>query len=609
MRPALLLLPLALVLACSHPAPPPVASTPAAPGSPEAAARIRALADEYWEGQLKLDPLLATQVGDSRYDDRLPDTLSDGGREAIRQLAVGTRTSLEAIPRSELRGEDVFTWAVLDEQTATTLEGLPVDDHLMPLDSLNSIAVQMPVLGAGTGMQPFRTVRDYDNFLARIRAFSSWTDLAIARSREGMARGFTLPRPVLLRLLPQLEAQVVARPEDSTFWGPVSRMPESFSQGDRDRLTRAYREVIAGTLIPTYRRLAEFVKGTYLPAARTTIAAEALPDGPARYAARVRRQTTTGLDPHAIHQLGLAEVQRINGEIDQLRIAQRFDGTRKQFLEAIEADKTGMVSTEEALVAAFERMKATVQPRLPELFSRLPKADFEVRPIEKFREGAASSQYVPATPDGSRPGVFYVNAARLKTGPQRPSEGLFLHEAIPGHHFQVALTSENQALPRLRRFVIYNAYVEGWALYCEGLGRQLGLYRDVPHQVGRLRGELLRAVRLVLDTGMHHEGWSRERALDYGMEQFGSRQGASSFLPLEIDRYLADPAQALGYKIGEMAIRKMREEAEHRLGSAFDPRAFHEAILESGPLPLEVLEGKMRAWTPKAEQRASVQSQ
>ena len=559
---------------------------------------MRALADEYWEEQLKLDPLLATQVGDPRYDDRLPDQLSDAGREAIRQLALRTRTSLETIPRSELRGEDVFTWAVLDEETRTTLEGLPVDDHLMPLDSLNSIAVQMPLLGSGVGMQPFRTVRDYDKFLARIRAFVSWTDLAIARSREGIAKGFTQPRPVVLRLLPQLEAQVVARPEDSTFWGPVARMPASFSQADRERLTRAYREAIAGTVIPTYRRLVDFVKGTYAPAARTTVAAEALPDGLARYAERVRRQTTTGLDPHAIHRLGLDEVQRINGEIEELRIATRFEGTRKQFMEAISAHPTGTVTTEDALVAAFVAMKATVQPRLPELFSRLPKADFEVRPIEKFRENAASSQYVPATPDGSRPGVFYVNAARLKSGPQRPSEGLFLHEAIPGHHFQVALTSENQALPRVRRFAIYNAYVEGWALYCEGLGRQVGLYRDVPQQLGRLRGELLRAVRLVLDTGMHHEGWSRERALEYGTEQIGSRQGASGFLLLEIDRYLADPGQALGYKIGEIAIRKMRGEAEHRLGSAFDLRAFHDALLESGPLPLEVLEAKMRAWTP-----------
>ena len=408
---------------------------------------------------------------------------------------------------------------MLDEQTTTTLDGLPFDDHLMPLDSLNSIAVQMPVLGSGVGMQPFRTVRDYDNFLARIRAFSSWADLAIARSREGIGKGFTLPRPVILRLLPQLESQVVASPEDSTFWGPVERMPASFSPADRERLTRAYREAITGTVIQTYRRLVDFVKGTYAAAARNTVAAEALPDGPARYAARVRRQTTTRLDPHAIHRLGLDEVQRINGEIEALRIAARFEGTRKQFMESITADPAGTVTTEQALVAAFVAMKATVQPRLPELFSRFPKADFEVRPIEKFRENAASSQYVPATPDGSRPGVFYVNAARLRSGPQRPSESLFLHEAIPGHHFQVALTSENLALPRMRRFALYNAYVEGWALYCEGFGRELGLYRDVSQQAGRLRGELLRAVRLVLDTGMHHEGWSRERALDYATER------------------------------------------------------------------------------------------
>ena len=597
-RPTLLLLPLAL--ACTHgPSAPPTPEAPSAGGgSPETAARLRALADEYFEGQLKLDPLLATQVGDPRYDDRLPDTLSDAGREAIRQLAERTRTALQSIPRAELRGEDLLTWAVLDVQTSTTLEGLPVDDHLIPLDSLNCIAVQLPVLGSGVGMQPFRTVRDYDNFLSRMRAFSAWADLAMARSREGIGRGFTQPRPVVLRLLPQLEAQVVARPEDSTFWGPVTRMPASFPAVDRERLTGAYREAISGTVIPAYRRLAEFVKQTYLPAARTTTAAEALPDGPARYAARVRRQTTTRLDPHAIHQLGLDEVQRIGGEIDALRIASRFEGTRKQYMESITADLTGTLGTEEALVAAYVAMKERVRPRLPALFSRLPVADFEVRLVEKFRENAASSNYVPATPDGSRPGVFYVNAAHLRTRPQRPSESLFLHEAIPGHHFQIALTSENPALPRVRRFALYNAYVEGWALYSEGLGADLGLQVDPLQRAGRLRGELLRAARLVLDTGLHHEGWSRQRALDYGLDIFGSGPGASEFLSLEIDRYIADPGQALGYKVGEIAIRRMRDDAKRRLGNAFDLRAFHDAVLESGPLPLEVLEEKMRTWTP-----------
>ena len=467
-RASLPILSLPLLLACSH--------GPSGPSGSDvpATSRIRALADAYFEGQLQLDPLLATQVGDARYDDRLPDTLSDAGREAIRQLALRTRTTLETIPRAELRGEDLLTWAVLEEQSSTTLEGLPLDDHLMPLDSLNCIAVQLPVLGSGVGTQPFHAVRDYDNFLSRIRAFSAWADQAIARSREGIARGFTQPRPVVLRLLPQLEAQIVPRPEDSVFFGSVTRMPGSFSASDRERLTRAYREAIAGTVIPTYRRLAEFVKSTYLPAARTTVAAEALPDGSARYAARVRLQTTSRLDAHAIHQLGLDEVQRIGGEIDALRIASRFEGTRTQFLEAMAAEPAGLVSTQDALVAAFLAMKERVRPRLPALFGRLPVADFEIRPVEEFRENAAASNYVPATPDGSRPGVFYVNASRLRAGPGRPSESLFLHEGIPGHHLQIALTQENTALPRLRRFALYNAYVEGWALYAESLGSEVG---------------------------------------------------------------------------------------------------------------------------------------
>ncbi|RPH72887.1 MAG: DUF885 domain-containing protein [Myxococcaceae bacterium] len=261
------------------------------------------------------------------------------------------------------------------------------------------------------------------------------------------------------------------------------------------------------------------------------------------------------------------------------------------------ADPTGAVKSEQELVDGYLAIKARVRPRLPELFGRMPAADFEVRPVERFRENAAASQYVPATPDGSRPGVFYANAGALRVRPVRPSESLFLHEALPGHHFQVALAGENQALPRVRRFALYNAYVEGWALYAERLGPQLGLYQDVRQRAGQLRSELFRAVRLVVDTGLHHEGWSRDRALTYARTTMGRNDVG---LELEIDRYLADPGQALGYKMGEIAIRRMREDAKRRLGSAFDLRGFHDAVLESGPLPLDVLEEKMRSWTPPA---------
>ena len=574
-----------------------MAPTPTGPVSPEAAARVRALAEEYFEGRLRLDPLLATQVGDARYDDRLPDDLTDSGREAKRQLALRTRAALEATPRTELRGEDVLTWAVLDDQTRTTLEELPLDDLLMPLEQMSSLPVQFPVLGSGTGQHPFRTVADYEHFLSRIRAFPTWVDAAIARTREGITEGITRPQPVVLRMLPQLEAQVVARPEDSAFWGPVSRMPASFSAADRQRLTVAYWDAITATLVPTYRRLVAFVRSTMLPSARTTTSIEALPDGPARYAVMVRKHTTTRLEAHAIHQLGIDEVERIRGDLDAVRIAARFDGTPAQFLDSLTADPTGTVKSEQELVNSYLAMKARVRPRLPELFGRIPAADFEVRPVERFRENAAASQYVPATPDGSRPGVFYANAGALRVQPVRPSEPLFLHEALPGHHFQVALASENQALPRVRRFVLYNAYVEGWALYAERLGSQLGLYEDVRQRAGQLRSELFRAVRLVLDTGLHHEGWSRDRALTYARTTMGRSDAG---LELEIDRYIANPGQALGYKMGEIAIRRMREDAERRLGSAFDLRAFHDAVLESGPLPLDVLEEKMRSWTPPA---------
>jgi uncharacterized protein (DUF885 family) len=578
---------LPLVVACrSGP------STP--PSTTDAAASVRALADRHFEQMLRLNPLLASEVGDHRYDDRLPDDLTEAGREEIRRAQTDTRERLAQIPRQALSEEDALTWDVLDDLTHTALEGLRFERHLMPVQQTSSLPVQLPLLGAGTGSQPFATVTDYQRFLGRISAFDRWVDVAIGNMRQGMATGFTQPRPVMARVLPQLDAQVVARAEDSAFWGPIARMPAEFDPAQRAQLTDAYRKAILESLVPSYRRLRDFIRDVYLPACRTTTAVEALPNGKERYAFEVRRQTTTELDAHAIHLLGLQEVSRIVGEVEALRTRAGFRGTPGAFLQVTVEDPRGGARTETELVDGYRAIEARVTSRLPRLFTRLPHARFEIRPIEPFREGAASSQYTQGTADGSRPGIFYVNASILKQHPAVPSESLFLHEALPGHHFQIALANENAALPKLRRFAEYNAYAEGWGLYAERLGSQLGVYQDTRQKAGQLRSELFRAARLVVDTGLHHEGWSRERAIDDMVDVTGTPR---TMVELEVDRYLANPGQALGYKMGELSIRRMAEQAEKALGSRFDIRAFHEVVLESGALPLGLLEKKVQAWT------------
>jgi uncharacterized protein (DUF885 family) len=593
--PTTLVLPL-LALACrSAPTTPPPAADPAT--------AVRALADQHFEQMLRLDPLMASEIGDHRYDDRLPDDLTESGREAKRRVQAETRERLAQIPRSVLSGEDALTWDVLDDMTRTAPEAIRFDRHLMPVQQMSSIPVSLPLLGAGTGSQPFATVADYEHFLGRIAAFDHWVDTAIGNMRQGMATGFTQPRPVMARVLPQLDAQLVTRAEDSVFWGPITRMPEGFDPAERARLTAAYRNAIHQSLVPSYRRLRDFVRDVYLPACRTTTAVEALPDGRERYAFEVRRQTTTELDAHAIHLLGLREVSRIVGEVDVLQTRVGFQGTPSAFLKAMLEDPRGGSRTEAELIEAYRGVKGRIVPRLPLLFSRLPRSDFDIRPVEKFRENSAPSNYTRGTPDGTRPGIFYANASSLKVRPSLPSESLFLHEALPGHHFQMSLTNENDALPRLRRFAEYNAYIEGWGLYAERLGSQLGVYQDDRQKAGQLKGELFRAARLVVDTGLHHEGWSRERAIDYLVDLTGDTK---SDIELEVDRYLAIPAQALGYKVGELSIRRLRDQAERALGPRFDIRAFHQAVLESGALPLGLLEKKTQAWIAERSRTAGV---
>ncbi len=512
---------------------------------------------------------------------------------AQRRLFEHTLSRLAAIDRDLLDARRRLFLEVLERNLRLGLEGQKFNSHLLPVRQLASLAVEFPLLASGAGIQPFRTVDDYDNFLKRMEIFEVWIDTAIVNLRKGMTLGLVQPRAVVERTLPQLEVMIVADPKVSLLYPSVNRMPGNFSDAERVRLSQTYATIIEQKLVPAYRRLVAFLKDEYLGAARNTVALAELPNGRAWYEYLVKTQTSTDSTPEQIFQIGSAEVVRIQGEMERLREQQRFTGSLAEFSRFLSEQGAVKHANRSALVQAYETIRQKVTPQLGNLFGRLPKASFEIRTIEEFRQRSAPSQYWPATPDGSRPGIFYINAADIESRPRRASEPLFLHEAVPGHHLQLSLQQEAGDLPRFQRFAEYTAFVEGWALYAESLGAKFGLYDEPAQYFSRLGSELFRAARLVVDVGLHAKGWSRAQAIKYLVDTaMSSEDGAA----IEVDRYIAVPAQALGYKIGELKISAIRSKAEKALGANFDIREFHDALLSDGALPLDVLEAKMDRW-------------
>lgn len=571
----------------------------AAKSAPVAAAqtesqRLAALFDEYFEELLRLNPLLATSIGDARYNDRFVVSIAPGAIAQEQKLERDYLARIVAIDRARLTPGEQLSYDIFKSSREREIEGFRFPSELIPLNQFYSTPNSFAQLGSGNGMQPFKTVQDYDNFLKRIDGFVQWADQAIVNMRLGIERGYTLPRILAERTLPQLQAHVVAKPEDSLYWGPIRNLPADFPAAERERLTQAYRTAIETTVVPTYRKLHAFMRDEYVPKCRTTAGMEGLPDGKAWYAYNVRSVTTTNYTPEQIHQIGLDEVRRIHGEMEAVMQRVGFKGTRDEFFTYVNSDAKFFYDRREDLIAGYVAIKDRVNPQLPKLFETLPKADYEVRAVEPFREKSASGgQYQPASEDGSRPGIFYANAYDLRARPKWAMEALSLHEGNPGHHFQISIQREQQGLPRFRRFSGYTAYTEGWGLYAESLGADLGLYEDPYQYFGRLEAELWRAVRLVVDTGLHSRGWTREQVLEY-MEANSS--SAEARRVSEAERYMAIPGQALAYKIGQMKIAELRGRAEKELGPKFDVRKFHTAVLGDGALPLDVLEAKVDRW-------------
>ena len=549
--------------------------------STRAAPRLGALVSAYDGEVTPYHPFTASEAGVRQYDRVLANYIGEEYRTGLAALCSRYLTELRRIDPATLDERERVTRDIFEFNLDACLERLRLPWHLLPIDQVGrSLPSEFAVIGAGRGVHPFKTPRNYEDFLGRIDGFVTWIDTAIANMRTGMEQGITQPRDIMVKVLPQLDTQIVPDPRASVFYEPIKNLPKDFDDTTRRVLTEKYVRAIEGQIVPAYRRLRTFVQDEYLPRCRSTFGLADLPGGHAMYAFAVRVGTTTSLTPEQISALGEQEVVRISGEIDRLRA---------EIAAAGEAPPARYASVED-LLRAYADFRASVEATLPTLFRRFPKAGFEIRPIEAFRERSMPSSYVPASPDGARAGVFYLNAAALREGRGVAiSRNLFLHEAVPGHHLQMTLQRENRGLPGFRRFGWYNAFGEGWALYAESLGAELGVYGNRHDRLSMLGAELFRAKRLVVDVGLHAQGWTRERAIVY---LGGSREDSER----EAERYMAWPGQALGYKIGQLKILDVRRKAEAALGASFDLRDFHDALLEDGGMPLSVLEAKMERW-------------
>ncbi|MGI4733559.1 MAG: DUF885 domain-containing protein [Janthinobacterium lividum] len=555
------------------------------------------LFERYWEKNSQLFPLDATVYGDNRYNDQLPNNQTRAFRDTLRSFYQGYLTQLQQFDREKLTANDKISYDIFQYEMNHGLAALKLNSWMLPANQFYGLPITLGQYGSGQGTQPFKTVRDYDNWLGRVHGFTAWTDSAIANFRTGMQRGVVLPRALVVRLIPQLTAKdiVVTDPTKSLYYGPIASLPKDFSAADKTRLTEAYKKAILTELVPAYQKLGAFMQTEYLPKARATSGIDAVPGGRDIYAYDVKYETTTDKTPAEIYQTGQAEVARIRAAMEKIKTEVGFTGDLPAFFKYLNTDpKFRPYKTPGEVLAAFENIHQRMLPNLKTMFGHTPKTPFEIRETEKFREASASAEYNQGSPDGSRPGIFYVpipDATKFAT--TSGMESLFLHEAIPGHHYQISLQQENTTLPKFRRFGGQNAYVEGWALYCESLGPELGLYKDPYQRMGALGDEMLRAVRLVVDTGLHARQLTREQAIAYLLQNLSTSPDEATSA---IERYMAIPGQALGYKIGQLKIRELRTKYEQQLGSKFKLSNFHDELLKDGSMPLAVLEKKMDAW-------------
>ena len=577
----------------------PIAESVAAP-VPEKSAhdRLFDLFKASDEASLQRNPLNAIFRGDLRYADRLGDSISEEYYAAEKAAAEADLSALHAIPRDQLDATDQIAYDTFEYTTKDALRGYQPDilnlTKVRPLNHFYGLHSFYPTFASGQGGAPFNTVQDYENNLKRHRDFVVYIDRAIDRFKEGQAAGVVETMMTVRNMIEQLDSQLKMKPEDSPYFGPAKDFPEAISAADRERLAQSLRTAITDEIYPALARLRDYLKNDYLASARDGFGLMYMKGGDHLYRYQIQSTTTLPMTPDEIHDIGLKEVTRIKAEMDKIRQEVGFKGSLHQFFEHLRTAKQFQPKSREALTQAYYTIGKEVDAKTPQYFSVVPRSKLEIRPYEPFREKfQAGGSYEQGTPDGSRPGTFYFNAYDLPARSLWGVNTLYLHEGAPGHHFQISLAQENEALPSFMRFGGNTAFVEGWALYAETLGYEMGVFKDPYQRFGTLNDEMLRAMRLVVDTGIHSKGWTRNQGIKYMLDNSGLGR---TDVTAEVERYIAIPSQATAYKVGSLTIQRLRDKAKAELGDKFDIREFHAQVLNTGALPLQILEQKIDRW-------------
>ena len=561
---------------------------------------VDSIAANYYEQYLKLYPLEATSQGDLRYNDQLPINIDKDFISGEISFYSSVQNQLKKLDYKTLSDDDRTVYDVLDYTLKDKIERYAYHPEYIPFTQFGGLPLDFPLLGSGEGSQPFKTEKDYQDWLKRMEKFPEWMDTAELNFREGMKNSIVLPKKLVVKMIPQMRADELTSPDfdKNIFFGPLKNFPKNFSSLQKEKLTASYKEVILKKIIPAYTKMGNFLEKEYWPKARTTDGINGLPKGNEIYAYYTKSWTTTSKTPEEINKIGREQVAMLRAEMEKVKQELGFSGTLEEFITHLKSDPKAMpYKTEKEVINAFNGILTKIKPKLKTMFNVDPITPFEIRQTEKFREATASAEYMPGTPDGKRPGIFYMPIPDPeKFNVTSGMESLFLHEAIPGHHYQISLQQENMKLPKFMRFGWFGAYGEGWAHYCETLGPEFGLYTDPYQKMGYLSDQMLRAVRLVIDTGLHTGALNREDAIKYFLSNISYDEGSAV---AEIERYMAMPGQALGYKIGSLKIRELRDRYESKLGAKFSLPNFHDEILNQGCLPLDVLDRKMELWAKK----------
>lgn len=558
------------------------------------------IAAKYYEQYLKLYPLEATSQGDLRYNDQLPINIDKDFISGEIAFYNSVQKQLENVDYKALSDEDKVVYDVLDFTLKDKTEKYSYHPEYIPFSQFEGLPLNFPLYGSGQGSQPFNTEKDYEDWLKRMEKFPEWMNAATENFREGISNKVVLPRKLVLKMIPQMKAEEIVTSDfdKNIFSGPVKNFPKDFSAEQKEKFTKLYKDAVVKNIIPAYTKMGEFLEKEYFPKSRETDGYNSLPKGDDIYKYYVKSWTTTNKTPEEINKIGQQQVAMLRAEMEKVKQQVGFTGTLEEFITSVTKDPKAMpYKTSKEVLDGFNGILAKITPKLKTMFSVTPKTKFEIRQTEKFREASASAEYIQGTPDGKRPGIFYMPLPDpSKFNVTSGMESLFLHEAIPGHHYQVSLQQENTKLPKFMRFGWFGAYGEGWAHYCETLGPEFGLYTDPYQKMGYLSDQMLRAVRLVVDTGIHTGKMTREEAITYFLSNIAYDEAGAT---AEVERYMAMPGQALGYKIGSLRIRELREQYQKQLGNKFSLAKFHDELLNQGCLPLDVLNRKMELWAKK----------